>query len=235
MIGKRWRPLSAVLLPIALCAAQQDERISGESFLDGSASMGAVVFADEIESVPIRVILDGSGRETGFLYLGEAGEPVPVRDGDIVSLVCPAGAFKVVPIRLAAGDWELRSSVAVYPSEGEGVLIHAALSFESYLNTKAQVPVRMKPDSDEPIRYSSRWASGTFVRVIAYRADEYGKPGVSGIVLVDRPAGGEGHVSLANLSASLDPGEYVFVHDDGTEELTNRVRILGGGLILIFR
>jgi len=230
----RGRALLAVLAAIAslhAMAALVDESTSEGSRLDAAVQDGAVVYADETSGVfPVHISLEGLGVAEALLFVGDVG-PVAVTDGMDVAVGCLSAKFKVIPLRLVAGDLEMKVGVAVYRTRGESCLVHALDSFPSRLDTCGLA--RLKLTNEDGIRYSALWGGGEWVRVVAYAASEYGKPGAQGVVIVDRNAPEEGTTTLARRGITLPSGNYVLEHSDGVHVLTVSAKIGKLGFIVI--
>lgn len=210
-------------------AALVDERTSEAGRLDSAAKNGAIVYADETQgSVSIRISLEGFGVAEAQLYVGDVG-PVAVSDSTNVEVVCLFDGFRVIPLRLVAGDDEIRAGVAVYRSRGEAQLVHVLDSPKSRLDLRDRVKIA----GTDPIRYSALWGGGDRARVVAYRASEYGTPGAQGIEIVNRLGDVEGAATLGGHGISLESGDYVLEHFDGVQTLTRTVKIGRSGFFMV--
>lgn len=228
------RKLIGVLFAVAMAAdaAQVDEVTSDASFLDSAANGGAIVYVDETGAlVHVRISFDSMSSAVGQLYVG--ADVFNVADGDEIAVSLSVSRFSHIPLRLCAGDEERLAYLAVFPNRTSTVLMHALDSDFSIVDVRQTERKRMK--SHMALRYSSLWNLSSYVRVIAYRADEYGRDGAKGIVVVDKAAGSEGKVTLANLPVKLPAGNYVLVHDDGVEKLLAHVSITTGGFTVILK
>lgn len=214
-------------------AALMHEKVSDGSRLEPSVADGVRVYADETDgSIAFRVTLTEFGVTEALLYVGNTAEPVTVRHGTDVEILCDFDSFKVVPIRLVAGSVERTSGIAVYRSRGEALLVHEQDSPPSFLDARNVSP-RTMDRKDGFVRFSARWNSGERTKVVAYRSDEYGKSEAQGIVLLDRSGTGEGRLALNDVRNRLSPGSYVFVHSDGVSDMVANVRVKIEGFIII--
>ena len=224
---------AAASVALGAGAALVDECTSDASRLAPSVSGGVMVYADEEGgSFSVRVSLDGYGVSDALLYVGDEA-PVAVHDGSDVVIACLFDDFRVVPLRLVAGDRETRAGVAVCRTRGETRLVHSLDSFPSSVDARGISPVKVS--ADDLLRYSSQWGDGGYARITAYKASEYGTPGASGTVILDRAAPAEGGVSIGRSGVDLADGLYVLEHSDGSTVMTVNAKVGKFGFLIIFK
>lgn len=233
MNWKRTVGLALLVPALPGVAALTDEMTSDGSPLYPSVEDGARVYADECGgSVTMHISLSELGAQEALLYVGTSSEPVMVRDGMDVEILCDFDSFKVIPVKLVAGDTERSAGIAVFGSKGDTVLVHEQESVASFLDAR-NVSLRTMDRKDGFVRFSAKWNSGTWTKVVAYKAKEYGNSGAEGIVLLDRSGAGEGSLALKDVRNRLQPGNYVFVHSDGVSDMVANVSIKIEGFIII--
>ena len=233
MNWKRTVGLALLMPALPGAAALTDEMTSDGSQLCPSVADGVRVYADECGgSVIMHISLSEFGVQEGLLYVGTSSDPVVVRDGTDVEILCDFDSFKVIPVKLVAGETERSAGIAVFGSRGDTVLVHEQESVVSFLDAR-NVTSRKIDRRDGFVRFSSKWNSGELAKVVAYRAGEYGKDGAKGIVLLDRSGTIEGSLQLKDVRNKLPPGNYVFVHTDGVSDMVANVSIKIEGFIII--
>ena len=113
MNWKRTVGLALLMPALPGAAALTDEMTSDGSQLCPAVADGVRVYADECGgSVTMHISLSGLEVQEALLYVGTSSDPVVVRDGTDVEILCDFDSFKVIPVKLVAGETERSVSIA---------------------------------------------------------------------------------------------------------------------------